>query len=68
MYSGFAYLPMEITSLVYFIKNYDILFYLGKIGYYVHLIFIGLIVLYSIYLCRSYHWNNLNKVDDELFP
>ncbi len=43
-----AYLPMEITSLVYFIINYDLLFYHGKVGYYAHFISFGLIILYII--------------------
>ena len=40
-----AILPMEITSLVFFIKDYGLLFCLGKIGFYIHLGFIGLIIL-----------------------
>ena len=41
-------IPMEITSLVYFIRNYELLFYLGKIGYFIHAGFIGLLILFLI--------------------
>ena len=36
VYLIIAILPMEITSLVFFIRDYELLFYLGKIGYYIH--------------------------------
>jgi hypothetical protein len=45
LYCVIAFLPMEITSLVFFIRNYDLLFYFGKIGFYIHASLIGLIIL-----------------------
>ena len=51
-----AILPMEITSLVYFIRNYEFLFYLGKIGYYIHAGFFCLFILSFIIglICSKY--------------
>ena len=54
-----AILPMEITSLVFFIRNYEFLFNLGKIGYYIHAGFFGLfilsliIVFFKYFICES---------------
>ena len=76
--SACAYLPMEITSLVYFIINFDLLIYLGKIGYYVHLIFVGQIILsiisvwiYSCFVNYNYNkksgnFNEIKENDDIL--
>ena len=63
VYSICAVLPMEITSLVLFIINHGLLFYLGKIGFYIHICFYGLIFLFviSIRMCDSYFYkNNIN--------
>ena len=63
VYSICAVLPMEITSLVLFIINNGLLFYLGKIGFYIHICFYGLIFLFviSIRMCDSYFYkNNIN--------
>ena len=49
-------IPMEITSLVYFIRNYELLFYLGKIGYFIHAGFIGLLILFLIVGLISLKW------------
>ena len=62
VYSICAVLPMEITSLVLFIINNGLLFYLGKIGFYIHICFYGLIFLFviSIRMCDSFYKNNIN--------
>ena len=41
-------IPMEIASLFFFIRDYELLFYLGKIGYFIHAGFIGLLILFLI--------------------
>ena len=43
-------IPMEITCLVYFIRDYDSIESNGKIGYYIHLI---IIPCTSIFLCYT---------------
>ena len=50
-------IPMEITSLVSFIRNYEFLFYLGKIGYFIHASFIGLIIFSFILGFIYFNWN-----------
>ena len=42
LYLIIAILPMEITSLVFFIIDYELLFNLGKIVYFIHASFIVL--------------------------
>ena len=55
IYCLIAILPMEITSLVYFIRNYGLLFNLGKIGFFIHLGFYGLIILsYASFVIYGY--------------
>ena len=49
-------IPMEIASLVFFIRDYELLFYLGKIGYFIHAGFIGLIILFLIVGLISLKW------------
>ena len=56
VYLLIAILPMEITSLVFFIIDYELLFNLGKIVYFIHASFIVLdFILGFIYVkCSSY--------------
>ena len=46
----FILIPMEITCLVFFVKDYDSIESKGKIGYYIHLVTLPLSIILMISL------------------
>ena len=58
-------IPMEIASLFFFIRDYELLFFLGKFGYYIHASSIILyFILGFIYVkCGSHSSSHQDKRD-----
>ena len=48
-------LLMEIPSLIIFISNYDKIYFLAKIGYYIHLVYIPIMIFLILYYACKYN-------------
>ena len=54
---SFLVLLMEIPSLIIFISYYDKIYFLAKIGYYIHLIYIPIMLFLIFYYSCKYNPN-----------